>query len=223
MSRAVITSILAAGAFFAACVPASAGEPLVPVSLTATSAKADWEALSSLARSGDARAQRRAALMLLDGTAPAPCVRSGCDEEAGAYLKKAARQGDMIALVTLERLRRAGGPSAPSLAEIVAIETERAEEGDPVAAWRLAQRYRDGDGVEPSGTEAIRWLTKVASDENSAYPKTTEAAYRLCEIYSRGDGVAADDAKAQRWCESAAHAGHAGAALVLAQLKRLDG
>ena len=218
-----VTSILAAGAIFAACAPALAGQPLVPVSLTAASAKADWEALSSLAQSGDARAQRRAALMLLDGTAPAACAAAGCHEEASAYLKEAALRGDMIALVTLERLRRAGAPSAPSQAEIVAIETERAEDGDLVAAWRLAQRYRDGDGVERSSVEAVRWLTKVATAENSSYPKTTEAAYRLCEAYGRGEGVKADDAKAQRWCQRAAHAGHAGAALVLAQLKRLDG
>lgn len=127
-----------------------------------------------------------------------------------------ARAGSDFALISLEQMRRAGAANAPALAEIVAIEKARAEEGDALTAWRLAKRYEDADGVEASSKEMIRWLKIAAKAEG--YPKARDAAYRLCEAYGRGEGVRADEAEAHRWCRKAAGAGHAGAAMVIARL-----
>lgn len=165
------------------------------------------------------RQERRQALEQLEW----PACAARCADAAMARLKQAAADGDTVALIALERLRREGGAHAPSLADIVAVEIVRAERRDPIAAWRLAQRYLVGDGVDASPAEAIRWLAVAAAHEGAAWPKSAEAAFRLCEIYSRGAGVAADGAAARGWCARAADAGHAGAALVLAQLQRLDG
>ncbi|MEE2693032.1 MAG: hypothetical protein VX640_15990 [Pseudomonadota bacterium] len=223
MSRVFFISMMAAGALAATAELASAAETVTPVSLKTTGPDAEWADLHARAAAGDARAQRRVALMLLKQAAPVRCAADECAADAVDYLKRAARGGDTVALVTLEKMRAEEAAHAPSVEDIVAIETERAERGDKMTAWRLAKRYQTGDGVEPSASQSVRWLTEVASGDSAAYPKTTEAAYRLCEIYGQGAGVPADDKKAQSWCERAAQAGHAGAALVLAQLQRLDG
>lgn len=165
------------------------------------------------------RQERRQALEQLERQA----CDARCAGEAVARLKRAAADGDTLALIALERLRREGGAHAPGLADIIAVEIVRAERGDPIAAWRLAQRYLVGEGVDASPAESVRWLTVAAAYEDATWPKSAEAAFRLCEIYSRGAGVAADGATARDWCARAADAGHAGAALVLAQLQRLDG
>lgn len=136
-------------------------------------------------------------------------------EEVRAEIAK-AREGSDFALVSLEQMRRAGVPNAPSLDEIVAIETARAEKGDAVTAWRLAQRYEFGDGVEASASEMIRWLRVAAKAD--AYPKARDAAYRLCEAYGRGEAGKPNEAEAHLWCREASDAGHAGAAMVIARL-----
>lgn len=197
-------------------------------------------AAALLAAAGAARAESDAAAPAV--AVPAPGAAASEDEspralrragrarlDAGetaagvALLRQAALAGDYPALIALERLRRAGGPHAPSLADMIAIETARAEAGDPVAAWRLARRRETGDGVEPSTEEAVRWLKIVARKENAAYPKSAEAAFRLCEIYARGGAVRADAAAARGWCAEAARRGHAGAAFALAQMKGANG
>ncbi|MBB5517413.1 SEL1-like repeat protein [Amphiplicatus metriothermophilus] len=163
---------------------------------------------------GSPRALRKAGLALLAENEPARAVY---------LLRRAALDGDYPALVALERLRRAGGPNAPSLADMIAIETALAEAGDPVAAWRLVRRHETGEGVDPSAEEAVRWLKIVARKENAAYPKSAEAAFRLCEIYARGEAVPADETAARGWCAEAARRGHAGAAFALAQMKGVNG
>jgi TPR repeat protein len=150
--------------------------------------------------------------------APALAAAAPKDEAAVRAMIEAARGGSNVALIELEQMRRAGAVNAPRLADIVAIEKARAENGDPMTAWRLAQRYEFGDGVEVSHAEMLRWLRVVASAEAESYPKAKDAAFRLCEAYGRGERVVANETVARSWCRKAAGAGHAGAALIFARL-----
>lgn len=179
-----------------------------------------WRALKSGAEAGDAKAQRRLASMILDRQVP---KGERADPFAGVeLLKQAARAGDYAALLRLEDLRQRRLAHSPSLADMIAIETARAEAGDPVAAFRLAKRYETGEGVAPSQTAAAKWLEVAASADTARFPKAPDAAFRLCQINALG-GDAHDPDAARRWCASAAGNGHAGAAIVLRRLAQLQG
>lgn len=177
-----------------------------------------WKILAPAAQNGDRRAKRYLGYMLLENVSPNASAEGL--HEGVALLADAARAGDNLALVRLETLRRRALAHSPSLDDIVAIETARAEQGDPITAWRLAKRYQTGDGVQPSTEETVRWLTVVAKADKGAFPKTSEAAYRLCEHYA-SDESAADPGKARRWCAEAADRGVPAAALVLRRLAHL--
>ncbi len=181
--------------------------------------EAAWRLLEAVALTGGAKAQRYLGYIILDGQAPQ-------DEQTGpgegvALLKRAALSGDYAALIRLEDLRRQGLAHSPSLADMIAIETVRADGGDPVAAWRLARRFEEGDGVIRSETDEAKWLKVAASAALGVFPKTGEAAFRLCELQSTGD-AAHDPAEARRWCAVAAERGHAGAAIMLRRLASLE-
>lgn len=143
--------------------------------------------------------------------------------EGLALMKAAARGGDNLALIKLEQIRLSKVADAPSLSDMVEIEIARAEDGDAVAAWRLAQRYETGDGVKASSKDMVRWLQVAASKTVEEFPKAADAAYRLCEAYGRGAGVPVDEAAAQSWCARAAGGGHPGAVMVIARLRGVDG
>lgn len=178
-----------------------------------------WRMLQPIAAAGDAKAQRYLGYILVSGNPPAEAngdARAGVD-----LLTQAALAGDYASLIKLEQMRRAGEQHAPKLSDIIAIETARAEEGDPVTAWRLANRYETGEGVRPSFDETEKWLTVVASGDAEAFPKTHEAAFRLCEMNAIAGGEAAA-AKAKAWCARAAEHGHAGAAIMLRRIAQLD-
>lgn len=173
--------------------------------------------LTLAAAAGDARAARYVAYILLDANAGAMF-----DPAKGvSLLTEAAKAGDYAALIKLEELRRQGLAHSPSLADMIEIETYRAKAGDPVAAFRLARRYDEGDGVEPSTEEAMRWFEVAAEAPMSEFPKSADAAYRLCELYARED-VAADLRRARRWCGRAAENGNAAAAMALGRLAQAN-
>lgn len=178
-----------------------------------------WALLSETAEE-DATAKRYLAYIILDGETPR-------GEKSDLFrgvelLKEAAMEGDYAALIRLENLRRQRLAHSPSLDDMIAIETARAEKGDPVAAWRLARRYETGDGVDASEIGAAKWLEVAASAEIANFPKAGEAAYRLCELNALGDETRNPDA-ARRWCAIAAENGHLGAAVVLKRLAQLHG
>jgi localization factor PodJL len=78
--------------------------------------------------------------------------------------------------------------------------------GDPAAAFEIARRFTDGEGVPPSPARAAEWLAYAA--KNGSIP----AAYRLGTIYEKGmDGVPRDVAKARQLYEQAANAGNVAA------------
>lgn len=179
--------------------------------------KTAWATLAPLVEKGHFRAQRYAAFMLLEGNAPVDCADT-CATQAVDLLLDSARRGDNNALIVLEGMLASNQSYAPKQEQIIMLEQARAKRGDPVMAWRLADRYAKGDGVDVSNKEAIRWLNVVAKADSTRFPKVASAAYRLCEIYARGDGVTADQKLATRWCRRAAKNGHSGAAIVLARL-----
>ncbi len=174
--------------------------------------------LTAAADAGAVTAKRYLAYILLDDKTPAG------DGEAlfkgVALLKEAAIAGDYAALIRLENLRRRGLAHSPSLEDIVAVETARAENGDPVAAWRLAKRFEIGEGVAASETGMAKWLEVAAEAAPVDFPKASEAAYRLCELNALGRETK-DPAAARHWCAIAAENGHAGAAIVLRRLAQL--
>lgn len=182
---------------------------------------AAWELLQPAAAKNEPSAQRYLGLMILKG-AGEDAVRAGL-EEGAALLMKAARAGDNLALITLEDLRRRGLAHSPSVADIISIEVERAENGDPISAWRLVKRYELGDGVSVSSSKAVRWLKVVAGVDQADFPKADEAAFKLCEYHASGQIQSASIGQARRWCEVAARKGHPAAAVALRRLARLDG
>lgn len=178
-----------------------------------------WELLTPASAEGDMRAKRYLGNIIIAGKAPV----DEADPQTGVeYLKDAARAGDYAALIQLEDLRLAGGAYAPSLDDMISIEIARAENGDPVTAWRLARRYELGEGVAPSQEEMRHWLTAVAKTDASHFPKSGEAAFRLCEIYAIGNSEEKDPAKARQWCARAAKNGSPAAAVMLQRLAQLQ-
>jgi TPR repeat protein len=179
-----------------------------------------WRLLETGAKSGEAKAQRYLGYIILDGKAPAA---EAADFFAGvALLKRAAVAGDYAALIRLEDLRRQHLAHSPSLEDMIEIESARAAKGDPVAAWRLARRYENGEGVVRSEGDEAKWLEVAAAVETNVFPKAGEAAFRLCEIRAMGE-EARDPAAARRWCAVAAEKGHTGAAIALRRLASLAG
>ncbi len=178
-----------------------------------------WALLDDAASKGDVKAKRYLAYIILDGDAPAD---AGVDLFGGvALLKEAAADGDYMALIRLEDLRRQRLAHSPSLDDMIALEASRAENGDPVAAWRLAERFETGDGVAVSLADEAKWL-EVAAEANTAhFPKAPEAAYRLCMLNAL-DGEMQNPAAARRWCAQAAQNGHTGATIVLKRLAQLQ-
>lgn len=178
-----------------------------------------WRALVPMADAGDVKAQRYLGYILVSGNSP---LEADDEQRSGVeILTEAALAGDYASLIKLENMRRAGGEQAPSLSDIIAIEITRAEAGDPVTAWRLANRYETGDGVKASSEETQKWLTTVATTDAKVFPKSREAAFRLCELHATSTEANAP-AKAKEWCARAAEDGHAGAAIMLRRIARLE-
>lgn len=175
------------------------------------------ELLTPIAAKGDIRAKRYVAYIHL--TARTDDI---FDPETGvAMLIDAAKAGDYAALIKLEDLRASGLAHAPTLDDLIAVEMHRARAGDPVAAWRLAGRFENGEGVEASNDEAARWLKVAAATSVAHFPKAGDAAFKLCEHYMSAS-TSADAMEARTWCERAVENGHAGAALVLGRLAQLS-
>ncbi len=179
-----------------------------------------WRMLQPVAAAGDVKAQRYLGHLLVSNKLPGAAKNSTAS--GVALLKTAALAGDYVSLIKLENMRRADEHHAPSVEDIVLIEKALAENGDPVTAWRLANRYESGEGVVRSRDLAEKWLVVVASGRAEKFPKTREAAFRLCEmnaVETGGEGVQ----KAKKWCAQAAEYGHAGAAIMLRRIARAAG
>ena len=179
----------------------------------------NWKMHGTRAMLGEARAIRRLGEMVLAGKAPASVDR---DPHRGVrYLKEAALNGDYRALISLEKLRQKNLSHSPALEDIIDIEKERAETGDPVVAWRLAKRYRLGDGVEISSASEALWLEPAAAASPKGFPHANKAAFRLCELSISGASPAVLDVADLHWCEIASERGDPAARIILGRIATL--
>jgi localization factor PodJL len=87
-----------------------------------------------------------------------------------------------------------------------------AANGDPAAAFEIANRLADGRGVQQNLSEAAVWF------ERAAAKGLVPAQFRLGGLYEKGLGVRKDLDTARRLYTSAADAGHAKAMHNLAVL-----
>lgn len=84
--------------------------------------------------------------------------------------------------------------------------------GDPSAAFEIATRYAEGNGVAANLSTAAEWY------ERAAEGGVAVAQYRLGSLYERGQGVKKDLTKAVNWYQRAADQGNVGAMHNLAVL-----
>lgn len=85
-------------------------------------------------------------------------------------------------------------------ANIVTL-TLKAKSGEAEAQNALGEAYYDGKGVTENLTEAVKWFTKAAEQEN------VKAQYNLGECYYYGYGVYKDYGEAEKWYTKAAEQG----------------
>jgi len=74
----------------------------------------------------------------------------------------------------------------------------RAEAGDAGAAYRLALKVRNGDGMPADPARAVRLLTTAAEGGVPA------AMFVLANMLAAGEGGPRDEAAARRWLEMSA-------------------
>ena len=77
-----------------------------------------------------------------------------------------------------------------------------AREGNPEAAYGVADLYRSGRGVKQDFTQAARWY-RVAAEQSHIV-----AQYNLAILYTVGRGVPVDLAEARHWFHSASERGY---------------
>jgi TPR repeat protein len=76
-----------------------------------------------------------------------------------------------------------------------------AEQGNAMAAWKLAGLYRNGLGVPANAARAFHW------NEVAANARNCDAMYNLAVAYAEGWGTAKDYSAAARWFAQAAALG----------------
>ena len=79
----------------------------------------------------------------------------------------------------------------------------KAKSGEAEAQNALGEAYYDGKGVTENLTEAVKWFTKAAEQENA------KAQYNLGNCYYYGYGVYKDYGEAEKWYTKAAEQGYA--------------
>ncbi len=75
---------------------------------------------------------------------------------------------------------------------------EAAEQGDAKAQTELADRYRDGKGIDQDYTKAVEWYRKAAEQGDVVGQR------RLGVRYLQGQGIEKDSKEAFYWCNKAA-------------------
>ncbi len=91
----------------------------------------------------------------------------------------------------------------------------KAEQGDIDAQCNLGLCYENGDGVEQSYEQAVKWYTKAAEQGHAG------AQCMLGECYETGDGVKQSYEEAVKWYTKVAEQGGEAAKLAQNALKRI--
>ncbi len=129
---------------------------------------------------------------------------------------------------------------------VLQIEQEQADKGDPSALRRMAERYRDGDGVEEDTAKANEYFKKAEEAEKAAAQRKNEenqlkaqaasqekfarnlaladngdvdCMVNVGKSYRDGDGVDKDTRKAREYFQKATDAGSQEAARLLDELQ----
>ncbi|MGN1139251.1 MAG: tetratricopeptide repeat protein [Ruminococcus sp.] len=152
------------------------------------------------------------------------------DEAAVMLYRKAAEQGDYVAVAGLSRLQREGSAGAQSYGLCLSYEeygNEVQENYEEAAKWfRKAAEQEDagaqyyilgymyiwGKGVQRDYEEAAKWYRKAAEQGHA------KAQCQLGEMYDYGEGVQRDYEEAAKWYRKAAEQGHEGAQHMLGNL-----
>ena len=131
------------------------------------------------------------------------------EDEAKKWLQKAAAQGHEMAQSTLKQ--QAQRPLQPYSDELL----KKAETGDAIAQFNLADCYFYGKGVPMDKAEGIRWLSKAADSGDAL------SQYNLGAAYLKGLGVEKDETKGMALIKKAADQGNDLAKKLIAALSQL--
>jgi hypothetical protein len=158
-------------------------------------------AIERMAHEGDAFAQVSVGLM---------CVVAGKYGEGAPWLKKAAEQGELRAVITLAGLYDGGLGVPNNPVEAARLNRQAADQGVAAAQYTLATMYFEGRGVARDGSEGLRWLMLAAEQDCSLQPGLREgdpscgrAQLRLGIESISGRHVPQDYARAYFWADLA--------------------
>ena len=79
--------------------------------------------------------------------------------------------------------------------------------GDKQSRFRIAEIYRDGRGLEPSGTDALEWFNKILRDKTLPDCDRYAAAFEIAQMFYVGKAVPKNDVEAVKYFKLSAKAG----------------
>ena len=71
--------------------------------------------------------------------------------------------------------------------------------GDIDARFRIAEIYRDGKYIEPSGEDALKWFNAILNDKNVPNAERYSAALEIAQIFHNGTIVPRSDTEAVKY------------------------
>jgi len=195
------------------------------VTLHALNAEALRDVMNK-AVAGDSQAQERIGVALLSGeTGLSPTN----DQQAFAWMSKAANQGNILAQIHLEWMYRLGIGVQKDQTKSFDWNLKAAGQADALAEFLLGAHYEEGAGVSKNPVEAMRWYQRSAdqgygeAEDSFAYalfeghgvakepqkaldyflraaPENAHASYVLATCYAQGLYVQQDSVQAYKWC-----------------------
>ena len=160
---------------------------------TQTAAVTPADRVTTLANSGNAKAQLLMGLRYLDGTG-APVNEA----EAARWFERAAKQGEPISEYRLGTLYERGRGVPADAKKAAQWYAAAANAGNRKAMHNLAVAFAQGSGVAKDYTQAAQWFSKAANLGLS------DSQFNLAVLYERGMGVPQNLADAYKWYAVAA-------------------
>ena len=164
--------------------------------------------LTTLASSGNARAQHDLGLKYIEGNGVARDTKLGA-----GWLEKSANSGMPNAQYHIGALYQKGRGVSSSMESAFQWYLKAARQGHVEAQYSLGTLYVEGKGTKRNYEEAERWFTRAST------AGFAEAHYSLGMIHENGWGVERDQRRAAGYYRSALAAGSARAAGKLTRLE----
>jgi TPR repeat protein len=133
-------------------------------------------------------------------------------DKAETYLRKAAKQNFLPAIIALAEFYARGNGIQPDLRESAEWYRRAAEAGDVQAQFIIGRLSMTGDGVPVNERETAKWFLRAAEQGNAT------AAHNIAVYYAEGTGIEQDLDRAVAWFEKAAAAGVSAAQVQLGKL-----